>query len=193
MLTRTAAIVAAMSLALALTACSSAGTGTPSAATSTVPATGTASADSTATSTGSMKGSNPDVAALLTLADVERVTGLTDLKSIAENSVAEADGRLNFATSDGTLALTVNIGDGYAFDDSKAGMFYKSDITGVGEEAYVGPSETISKTLSLVAARTGDHAVVLHTATKAGAPEGSTVISIDQLKEIAKLILSRWQ
>jgi hypothetical protein len=164
-----------------------ASTGGSSAGTSSVAATGSAGT----TDTSQMDSSNPDPAALLTIADVQSATGMTGLKLIAQDSTEQAVGRLNFANADGTLVAIMNIGDGVAFDQSLSGMNYARDATGTGDMSYVGPSPKLSPVLSIFAAAQGDHAVMMKTflRVKDGA---ETWMSIDQLQKLVGLALSRW-
>jgi hypothetical protein len=164
-----------------------ASTGASSTGTGSIGATGSASASETA----QMNSSNPDPGALLSTADVEAVTGMTGLKLVAPNSTQEAVGRLNFSNSDGALVAIMNIGDAVAFDQSLSGMNYSRDATGTGDMCYVGPSPKLSPVLSIFAAATGDHAVMMKTFTKT--KDGSdTWITIDQLQKLVGLALSRW-
>jgi hypothetical protein len=155
--------------------------------TGSVGASGTASA----TETAQMNSSNPDPATLLTVADVEAATGMTGIKIVAANSTQEAVGRINFANADGTLVALMNIGDAVAFSQSLNGMNYSKDATGTGDMCYVGPSPKLSPVLSIFAAATGDHAVMMKTFLKV--KDGSdTWMTIDQLQKMVGLALSRW-
>ena len=164
-----------------------ASTGGSTTGTGSVAATGSADA----TDTAQMNSSNPDPAALLTIADIQSATGMTGLKVIAQDSTEQAVGRLNFASADGTLVAIMNIGDGVAFDQSLSGMNYSHDATGTGDMCYVGPSPKLSPVLSIFAAAQGDHAVMMKTFLKV--KDGTeTWVSIDQLQKLVGLALSRW-
>jgi hypothetical protein len=182
---RFVALTALLVVALALTACSNTGSATTPAGPSTT------SADSTSTS-GGMSSSNPDAAQLLSVADVQKASGIAGVKLVAENSSKDAVGRLNFANSDGTLITTMNIGDGTAFNQALSGMLFSRESTGTGSMCFVGPSAKVSKVLSVFAAAKGDHAVIMKTFAKTkGGTE--TWLTIDQLQSLAGLVLSRWQ
>ena len=169
-----------------------AGLGACSPATQTAPTSNAPSIADTATTPGSMVGSNPDVSALITVADVEKATGLTGLKTVTREQDPTALGRVNVATEEGTLVLMVNIGDRFAFDDSKAGMNFGVALGGLGDDAYVGPSAEVSKVKSIVATRVGDHAIILRTFARSGAADAATWLTTAQLEQLARLILSRW-
>jgi hypothetical protein len=173
-------------LLLSASGCSASTSGTPATGASTTP-----TAAATASETAQMADSNPDPAALLTVADVERASGLSGLTLIAPNTTTEAIGRLNFAAADGTLVAIMNIGDGTAFGQSLSGMNYSKDATGTGDMCYVGPSPKVSPVLTIFAAAAGDRAVMMKTFVKsAGGTE--TWVTIDQLKQLVGLSLSRW-
>lgn len=175
-------------IVLALTACSKAAGGPAAASTTTA----TALADTSGAATAeAMKNSNPDAAALLTVADVEKVTGMSGVKLVKQGSSPDAVGRLNFAAEDGTLVAIMNIGDAVAFDQSMQGMYFSKVTTGTGDMCFVGPSSQVSPTLTLFAAAKGDHAVIMKTFLR---EKGSTEtwVSIDQLQALTGVALQRW-
>ena len=181
------AIILAAVLTLGLTACAAVATSPGHGA-----STASAEASSTTTATAeAMRNSNPNPGDLLSVADVEKATGMTGLQLVKAGSSTEAVGRLNFAASDGTLVAIMNIGDGVAFDQSMQGMYFSKVTTGTGDMCYVGPSAKISPTLSLFAAAKGDHAVIMKTfaRTKGGT---DLWVSMDQLQALTGLALQRW-
>lgn len=185
MRSRLLAVVALVALALALTACTAPSSKPAAEASSTVEGT------STAQGSAQMNSSNPDAATLLSVADIEKVTGLTGLKIVEPGSTSDAVGRLNFANADGVLVATMNIGDGTAFDQSMQGMYFSELATGTGSMCFVGPSKQVSPVLSLFAAAKGDHAVIMKTFLKEkGGTE--TWISITDLQKLVGLALGRW-
>jgi hypothetical protein len=175
-------------LALGLTACSKAASAPSGTTTSTASA--TASATTTATAE-AMKNSNPNADSLLSVADVEKATGMSGLKLVDRNSSPNAVGRLNFASADGTIVAIMTIGDAVAFDQSMQGMNFSKVTTGTGDMCYVGPSSKVSPTLTLFAAAKGDHAVIMQTFLKT---KGGTEawVSIDKLQALTGLALQRW-
>jgi hypothetical protein len=174
-----------VALAFTLAACSNAGS-TPAGETS-----ASVEASGTSGNSAQMNSSNPDPLSLLSIADVERVTGLTGVRIIEPGTTDEAIGRLNFATADGTLIATMNIGDGTAFDQSMQGMYFSELATGTGSMCFVGPSPEVSPVLTIFAAAQGDHAVIMKTFVKT---EGGTVtwIPMEKLQELVDIALTRW-
>jgi len=186
MLRRVSPLVLVLALVALLTACAPAATTPTTGETTTTP-----SASGETSGSAQMNSSNPDPKSLLTVADVERVSGLTGLKLVEYGSSEEAIGRLNFANSDGVLLATMNIGDGTAFDESMKGMYFSEITTGTGSMCYVGPSKQVSDVLTIFAAAKGDHAVIMKTFTKQAG--GSEVwIPIPKLQELVGLALGRW-
>lgn len=182
---RSLALTSLLVAGLSLTACSTATTSSTSGTTTSA----VASASVAATST--MNNSNPNPASLLSVADVEKTSGLTGLKLVKQGSTTEAVGRLNFANADGTLVAIMNIGDGVAFNQSMQGMYFSKESTGTGDMCFVGPSSKVSTTLSIFAAAKGDHAVIMKTfaKTKGGS---DTWLTIEQLQALTGLALGRW-
>ena len=180
-------IAGSLVLALGLTACAKpvapAVSATPS-----QPASATAVASPTAEA---MRNSNPDAAALLTIADVERATGMTGVRLVKQGSTPEATGRLNFAGPEGALVAIMALGDAVAFNQSMQGTFFSRVATGTGDMCFVGPSAKVSPTLTLFVAVKGDHAVIMRTFLKEKGT-AATWVSIDQLQSLVGLALQRW-
>jgi hypothetical protein len=150
-----------------------------------------ATASAGATSSAQMNSSNPNPSNLLSVGDVESAGGITGVKLVAVGSTDQAVGRLNFANSAGTLIAIMNIGDGVAFSQSLSGPNYAKDATGTGDMCYVGPAPKVSPVLSIFAAASGDHAVMMKTFAKV--KDGTeTWLTIDQLQKLVALALSRW-
>ncbi len=120
----------------------------------------------------------------LTVADVEKTTGLKGVTPIPKSD--EADGDLNFANKDGKTILSVTFMDTSAYKgyrSSKAG--FKSAISGVGEEGFIGPAG--EEPTFILVFRKAAFAVMLNTI-----PDGKTTrLSIEQLTALAKVIASR--
>ena len=76
---------------------------------------------------------------LLTVAEVEKIGGFEDVKTVEKNPSIGAGGDLNFASAD-DLILIVQIQDASLFNTSKASSFYKKDLSGLGEKAFWGSS-----------------------------------------------------
>jgi len=125
---------------------------------------------------------------LLTVADVESVTGLKGLKLVQRGSTAGAGGDLNFAKSDGSLLLMVEFGNADLFKQWKAQPgFYNSGVAGVGDEAFNGPKGGLAPYVLFF--RRGTHSVGLSSFLDTDTMK--PMLSQDQLRSIAKIILSR--
>jgi hypothetical protein len=120
----------------------------------------------------------------LTLADVEKVTGLKGVTPVPQNP--DADGDLNFASHDGKLILSVTFLPASAYVGYKASKEgFKSAISGVGEEGFIGPAG--SSPSFILVFKKGAYSVMLNTE-----PEGNTTrLPIEKLMELAKIIASR--
>jgi hypothetical protein len=120
----------------------------------------------------------------LTVADIEKVTGLKGVTPIPKS--ADADGDLNFARKDGQVILSVTFLEATAYAgyrSSKQG--FRSALAGVGEEGFVGPSG--DEPPFIVVFRKAGFAVMLNTI-----PEGKTTrLTLQQLTDLAKIIASR--
>jgi hypothetical protein len=123
-------------------------------------------------------------ARFLTVADIEKVTGLKGVTPIPKS--ADADGDLNFGGKNGQVILSVTFLDASAYvgyKSSKEG--FKSPLSGVGEEGFIGPAG--DEPSFIVVFRKASYAVMLNTI-----PDGKTTrLSIKQLTELAKIIASR--
>jgi hypothetical protein len=134
----------------------------------------------------------------LTVADVEKVAGVSGVKEVARMSQPGAGGELNFAGPDGKLLLMVNFGTAQLYTkarqqkDIKVGgtsypmPLYAHDVPGVGDEAFDSPPGNIQYVLYV---RKGDKAISVTTYMSR---QGKPLLTIAQLKTIAQTILSRW-
>lgn len=125
---------------------------------------------------------------LLTIADVESATSLKGLKLVPRGSTAGAGGDLNFARPDGSLLLMVEFGNADLFKQWKAQPdFYNSAVAGVGDEAFNGPKGGLAPYVLFF--RKGTHSVGLSSFLDTDTIK--PMLSQDQLRSIAKIILSR--
>ena len=123
---------------------------------------------------------------LLTVTDVEGVTGVKGLKLVPRNLAKRVAGDLNFAKADGSLLLTVQFGPRNLYDQWKAqNGFVDSAVNGIGDEAFNGPSGMAPYVLFL---RKGDHSLSLVSYLN---DDMKPLVSQDQLRSLAKIILSR--
>ncbi len=137
---------------------------------------------------------------LLTVGDVEKVAGVTGVRSVPNGSQVGAGGMLNFARGDGKLILMVNFGDAQLYRKARdtkeleiggkkyPNMLFAHDVPGLGDEAFASPP---GKDQFAIYARKGNKAITVSTYYP-GAGEGvKPVLTEAQLKTIAQLIFSR--
>ncbi len=74
---------------------------------------------------------------VLTTVEIEKVAGVTGVRSVARGAAPGAGGDLNFTGADGKLLAMVVLDPG-AFDALKR-AFFLSEAKGVGDEAFFGP------------------------------------------------------
>lgn len=121
--------------------------------------------------------------------DIEKTAGLKGVKSIERNPSIGAGGDLNFATADGKLIVMIQVVSKSQYAGYKQ-YFFKSDIKGVGEQAMEGTTIP-GMPANLVAFTKGVECVAL-TAFGDQASDGKkNMLTIDQMKDLAKTIASR--
>jgi hypothetical protein len=147
------------------------------------------SVTSAAEDTTTVSASSSDASDLLTIADVEKVSGLTGVKTVENQSMPGAGGDINFVNADGNLILIASFYDGANFDALKSTPNYREPLSGLGDAAFVGPSKDITATLYEVGFKKGDHTALLVTFFKSMTQD--TVLTMDQLKELAGIVESR--
>jgi hypothetical protein len=192
------AVSLAAALALTTVSCSGGSTTAESPAndtTVTAAASDETSSTSASTSTSDTvistdSGSSPDPSALLTAEDIEKVSGLTGVRSTPRDPSRGAGGDLNFATDEGQAVLMANFGDGELFEDFEDTPNYREPLSGLGDAAFVGPAEDIMPTLYQLGFKEGDRTGLFTTYFKEGS--GSTVLTMDEMQELAEIVMSRW-
>lgn len=139
-------------------------------------------------------GPAPEAAAtedLLTPADVEGVSGLSGLQVVPYDPAIGAGGDINIADAEGQLvAMLVEEGpetwDAWLTDGFTVGESYSPPV---GDESFIGPNPDVSATPYIFGFREGDTAIVLDTYFVDGT--SATVLTIDQLRELAGIVESR--
>ena len=126
----------------------------------------------------------------LTVADVEKVTGLTGIKILPKNPSIGAGGDLNFATTDNQLVvMSMFLNASFYEQFMKQPGYFKEAVSGVGEEAFSGP---VNNPQYVLIFRKGAHCVSLSSFFKLGSPDKSTtMLTMSQLIKLAKIIASR--
>ena len=126
----------------------------------------------------------------LSVADVERETGLTGVKKIQFNPLRFLGSDLNFVTSDGNKILSVEFSNVCHYNTYK--IFVPKNIKillqDIGEEAFAGP-DIENQVPYLLVFRQGDYAVSLTAATTSDSQKN--MLTLDQLVGIGKIIASR--
>ncbi len=123
----------------------------------------------------------------LSVADVQKTTGLRGVRLIARGSAPGAGGDLNFADDAGELVLMVQFADARNFASFK-NQYGKAAVSGVGDQAIQGGSMP-GMPDNLLAFTRGSRCVVL---TAFGDFVTKKVyLSIDQLTALGKVIASR--
>lgn len=132
----------------------------------------------------------------LSVADVERATGMKPLHLVAPGSLPGAGPGLDFATADNHMLLQVSFGPDTLYTKARdqkeievAGKKYpmelrQADLPGIGDAAFTGPAGPVQYVIYL---RKGKNAAALNTYLAAGKP----LLTMDQLKAIAKIVAGR--
>jgi len=121
----------------------------------------------------------------LGIADVQKITGLQEIKLVPRTE--DADGDLNFARADGQILLSLSFYPASAFASARSSKSgFKSAVQGVGEDAFVGPAS--GPPLFILAFRKGNYTVVLNTELDA---KSKPLLTMEQITAIGKLIASR--
>jgi hypothetical protein len=129
----------------------------------------------------------------LTIADVEKVTGLKGLQQVGPGAVTGAGPGLNFAGPDKHMVLMVNFGPAALYQRAKeqktvAGMpmpLFHADVPGVGDEAFDSPPGSMQYVLYM---RKGANAASF---TSYYVSTGKATLTMEQLKAIAKIAAGR--
>ncbi len=133
----------------------------------------------------------PPEAALLTVADVAKVTGVQGLKMIPKDPAKKMIGDINFVRADGVkiLSVTFETVDLKEFAKTKNSDSFKSvfigPVKGVGDEAYDGPPKMEPFILSV---RKGTHWMTISTSFDFK-KDMKPILIQDQLKKIAEIII----
>jgi hypothetical protein len=176
-------------LLLAVAGCSA---GAGKAAASKTGSSSSSAGSSAATAAGDLRIVSPEkvAAKYLTAADVERVAGITGVRVVAKDPRKGAGGDLNFADGKG-LVLLLNVGSAKWFTNMKTSNNYREPVSGLGDEAFDGPSTEIMATLYQLGFRKADNAALLTAFLDPGDPPKAR-LSQDQLKQLAAIAISRF-
>jgi hypothetical protein len=126
---------------------------------------------------------------LLTTDDVEKVMGVHGLKLVPKSSQMGAGGDLNFALEDDTLVLMATIQDSSTYEQWKGEEgFFHASVPGIGDEAFEGPN--FGESRYILVFRMRDKGVCLTSFVNMPAG-GNPFLSQEQLRELAKILVSR--
>ena len=126
---------------------------------------------------------------VITVADVEKVSGLQELKLVPKNPQTGAGGDLNFAQADGSIILIVMMQKGSMYETWKnqEGYFH-ADVKDIGDEAFEGPG--FGESRYILVFRKGGNAFSLSSFFNMQAG-GEPYLSQEKLRDLAKIIVSR--
>jgi len=140
---------------------------------------------------------NPTPQSLITVADVEKVSGLTGIKQDLQGD------RLNFRTQDNKMVLDVQVhshfGDRLYKQTKATSLNVHASVSGIGDDAFDGPSDAINMGMSspdgkkqpyLLWFLKGSTSVSLTTHASSSHPQ--FYLSQDKLRELAKIMASRF-
>ena len=123
---------------------------------------------------------------LLTIADIEKVSGVSGIKLVDKGSLPGAGGNLNFALNDKMYAMFV-IADMNVYDQWKTGEKYVHEkLSGIGDEAYSAPEGPVQ---FIVFFREGNN--VASVSSFVNFETGDTYLSLEQLSDLARIVAAR--
>jgi len=122
----------------------------------------------------------------LTIADIEKVSGVSGIKLVDKGSLPGAGGSLNFALNDKMYAMFV-IADMNVYDQWKNGEKYIHEkLSGIGDEAYSAPEGPVQ---FIVFFRDGSN--VASVSSFVNFDTGDPYLNMKQLSELAKIAVGR--
>jgi hypothetical protein len=123
---------------------------------------------------------------LLTIADIENISGMKGIKLVEKGSLPGAGGSLNFAAKDKMYAMLV-IADMSVYDQWKTGEKYIHEkLSGIGDEAYSAPDGPVQ---FIVFFREGSK--VASVSSFVNYETGDPYLSVKQLSELARIVVNR--
>jgi hypothetical protein len=123
----------------------------------------------------------------LTVAEVEKVAGVTGVKMVSRNAMTGAGGDLNFAGADGKMLLMVRFATASLYDSVKKGSTFNALVPGLGDEAFNAPPGTTPYALYVKKGAKAMSLTSFISTTKPYAPR----LTMDQLKALAAIVLPR--
>jgi hypothetical protein len=124
----------------------------------------------------------------LTIADVEKVSGLSGIKQVANGSMTGAGGDLNFVGPEGRLLLMVKFVDARFYEGvRKSTTIFHAAVPGLGDDAFDAPPGSTQYVLYV---KKGATAISVTSYLSSTRPYGPR-LTLDQLKALARIILPR--
>jgi hypothetical protein len=126
---------------------------------------------------------------IITAADVEKLTGLTGVKQVPREPLNKfRNGDLNFVTKTDQPLLMIQFRPGFMLETLKADSgYFKAAVKGIGDEAFTSPSFDPQFSLNF---RKGQYVAIVTTDIDPK-DKKKTMLSMDQLTALAKLVASR--
>jgi hypothetical protein len=126
---------------------------------------------------------------IISSAEVEMVTGLTGVKQVPRDRTSKfKNGDINFIASGDRPVLMIEFRPVFVFEAMKADSgYFKKSIPGLAEEAFTSPAFDPQFSVNL---RKGKYVAVITTHIDPK-DKKSTVLSLDHLTSLAKLVASR--
>ncbi|HSW55633.1 MAG TPA: hypothetical protein VLH59_11150 [Ignavibacteriaceae bacterium] len=123
---------------------------------------------------------------LLTIADIEKVSGVSGIKLVDKGSLPGAGGSLNFALNDKMYAMFV-IADMNVYDQWKTGEKYVHEkLSGIGDEAFSAPEGPVQ---FIVFFRDGSN--VASVSSFVNFDTGDPYLNLKQLSDLARIVAAR--
>jgi hypothetical protein len=124
----------------------------------------------------------------LTIADVEKATGLSGVKQVAQGSMTGAGGDLNFVGPDGKLILMVKFATASLYEATKKNQtVFHAVVPDIGDEAFDAPPGAMQYVLYVKKGTKAVSVTSFISTTRPYAPK----LTMDQLKALARVVLSR--
>ncbi len=125
----------------------------------------------------------------LTAEDVERISGLCNVRRILFHPLTFLGSDLNFINEEGSKILCVEFTKSHQYEMFRTMMpkEFLAPVEGIGDEALISPGQASP----IIIFRKGDQAVSLTTTETKGTLK--TLLTVEQLIALAKLVASRLQ
>jgi hypothetical protein len=130
-----------------------------------------------------------DYSKFLTVADIQKVTGLSGVKQVSRNPQRRAGGHLNFERADNQMILIASflpLSQYEAYKNEKD--MVKSMVQGIGEEAFIGPG--VMDPQYMLVFKKGNYCVAISTFVDVEDPD-KTTLTMNHVIAIGKIVAGR--